>query len=74
MDAAQLAEVSATVARRSDGEVVNTQRPKSSTEDDHAADDAWLDDALAQSFPASDPVPHSHRGPPRAHHDDSRRE
>ena len=31
--------------------------PKERSTTEPAADDAWLDDALAQSFPASDPLP-----------------
>lgn len=39
---------------------MKTQAPQPPSEDQQAADDAWLDEALAQSFPASDPVPHFH--------------
>lgn len=38
---------------------MSTREPQSPN-DGKQADDAWLDEALAQSFPASDPVPHFH--------------
>jgi hypothetical protein len=62
--------VSANVADTSEVDAVNIRKSQSPTEDEKAADDAWLDEALAQSFPASDPVPHFHRDPPAADHDD----
>jgi hypothetical protein len=55
--------VSANVAGTSEVEAVNTESSQAS-EDKKAADDAWLDEALAQTFPASDPIPHFHRDPP----------
>jgi hypothetical protein len=70
VDAAQLAEVSATIASAFEVEAMKPQRPQSPTEDQQAAEDAWLDDALAQSFPASDPVSHFRRDPPAVDLDD----
>jgi hypothetical protein len=41
---------------------VNTSQSQSTNNpQQQAADDAWLDEALAQTFPASDPVPTLHR-------------
>jgi hypothetical protein len=37
--------------------------PKARASTEPAVDDAWLDDALAQSFPASDPLPVRHHDP-----------
>jgi hypothetical protein len=33
-------------------------------DDRESSNDAWLDEALAQSFPASDPLPFFHRDAP----------
>jgi hypothetical protein len=57
------------LARTVEVETVHTETTQPPVENGDAADDAWLDEALAQSFPASDPLPHFHHERPTADQD-----
>ena len=42
-------------------EISMHEEKNTSVDDQTERDDTWLDEALSQSFPASDPIPWNHR-------------